>query len=145
MACFRSLWRSIFSADINTHNLYWHGQNISNYTSLQGSSSKRDLCLCARVCVCLCVRETVHACVTSCVGGCTCVYIKKYQLFWSVAHHSSHSPLSCTHLTRPQEKKGKSATDGEAAEQDKDRLSKRRKKSRRGGWKGRCICHQRLW
>lgn len=56
------------------------------------------------VCPCVCV--TVHACVTLCVGGCTCVFIKKYQLFWSVAHHSSHSPLSCTHLTRPKEKKG---------------------------------------
>lgn len=55
------------------------------------------------VCVSVCV--TVHACVTLCVGGCTCVFIKKYQLFWSVVHHSSHSPLACAHLAWPQEKK----------------------------------------
>lgn len=38
--------------------------------------------------------------------ACECVLIKKkkYQLFWSVVDRNSHSPLSCTHLARPQEK-----------------------------------------
>lgn len=98
---FLSSWLPVvvhFKPWILKHNLYWHSQNISNYISLQGSSGKKTfwVCECA----------AAHACVTLCVGGCTCVFIKKYQLFWSVAHHSSHSPLSCTHLTRPQEKNG---------------------------------------
>lgn len=97
-ACFTACGGPFPALDINTHNLYY---NISSYncTSLQGSPSTRDLCLCECVCV------TVHACVTLCVGGCTCVFIKKYQLFWSVVHHSSHSPLACAHLAWPQEKK----------------------------------------
>lgn len=102
--------------DINTLHLFWHSPNTVYPTTALSRDQVKGTSVCANVCVSV----TVHACVTLCVGGCTCVLIKKYQLFWSVAHHSSHSPLSCAHLTRPQEKGEKSVTDGEAGEQDKD-------------------------
>ncbi len=107
---------------ISTHTISTGTAKICPTTPLSRDPQVKGTSVCVSKCVC----ATVHACVTLCVGGCTCVFIKKYQLFWSVAHHSSHSPLSCTHLTRPQEKKGgKSVTDGEASEQDKD-ISKSR-------------------
>lgn len=46
---------------------------------------------------------------------------KKYQLFWSVVHRNSHSPLSCSHLARPREKEGKRAGEGAVNEQEMDR------------------------
>ena len=123
-------WGPFSAQYINTQSVLAH-PNTSNYTSPQGSSSKRDLCL----------HVTVHACVTLWVGGCTCVFIKKstsYFGLWLTTAHTLPCLVLISHGPK-RSRRGKSATAGEASEQEKD------KDERRGGWRGRCICHQGLW
>lgn len=72
------------------------------------------------VCPCVCV--TVHACVTLCVGGCTCVFIKKVPVILVCGSPQlTLSPVLYSSHTAPREEGGRSVTDREASEQDKDR------------------------
>lgn len=75
---------------------------------------------------------TAHACVTLRVGGCTCVFIKKVPVILVCGSPQlTLSPVLYSSHTAPREEGEKSATDGEASEQDKDRYVKVEEENRR--------------